>query len=384
MSDDPTPLPEGFYDTTNVITNPGPEYACKDRKFQGIPAIERAPNGRLWAAWYGGGITEDRHNYVMLATSDDDGATWGAPQLIIDPDGPGPLRAYDQVLWHDPDGRLWLFWNQNLGRGGETFTEEDQRNWWVWAICTQDSGSARPVWSPPRRLFEAVMMNKPIALSSGDWLACSSDWFWDCSARVFRSTDKGETWNHWGRAHVPKKEDRAFDEHMVVERRDTSIWMLLRTKYGIGESTSSDRGRTWRYVTPSGIGHCCSRFFIRRLQSGNLLLVKHGRTIEEATEKRSHLSAFLSTDDGQSWQGGLLLDERAGCSYPDGVEGEDGLIYTIHDYDRAGDKTILLSKFTEADILAGELTDERSSLLGLINQALGVNPRVEQKPWEQA
>ena len=38
----------------------GPEYADKVRMFQGIPSLERSPNGRLWATWYGGGVTEDR------------------------------------------------------------------------------------------------------------------------------------------------------------------------------------------------------------------------------------------------------------------------------------------------------------------------------------
>jgi hypothetical protein len=56
-----------------IDCSPGTKYADSARMFQGIPAIERSANGRLWAAWYGGGVTEDRHNYVMLVTSDDDG-----------------------------------------------------------------------------------------------------------------------------------------------------------------------------------------------------------------------------------------------------------------------------------------------------------------------
>jgi hypothetical protein len=38
-----------------VISNPGPEYGDNVRGFQGIPGIERAGNGRLWALWYSGG-----------------------------------------------------------------------------------------------------------------------------------------------------------------------------------------------------------------------------------------------------------------------------------------------------------------------------------------
>ncbi len=50
---------EGFPDLALIPpplnTRPGPEYGNDMRKFQGIPTIERASNGRLWAAWYGGG-----------------------------------------------------------------------------------------------------------------------------------------------------------------------------------------------------------------------------------------------------------------------------------------------------------------------------------------
>lgn len=365
------------FTTTRVIPDPGPEYADEARMFQGIPGIERAANGRLWATWYGGGVTEDRHNYVMLVTSDDRGESWSKLKLVIDPDGPGPMRAFDPCLWHDPDGRLWLFWNQKLCNRKQQFSEELERSWYLWAMHTGNSDSETPEWSEPKRLCEAIMMNKPTVLSSGEWLLCSSDWAWDWSARVFRSTNHGETWEHWGRAHVPKKEDRSFDEHMVVERRDGSLWMLVRTRYGIGESFSTDAGRTWRYVRPSSIANVCARFFIRRLRSGSLILVKHGQTIDDRPEKRSHLTAFLSDDDGRTWQGGLLLDERDGVSYPDGVQAEDGTIYIVHDFNRTTDKEILLSRISEEDILEQRICSTQSRLRLLVNKATGDNPGVK-------
>src|SRR5262245_22008859 len=95
--------------------SPGPEYADNTRMFQGIPGLERAANGRLWALWYAGGRGEGAENYVMLVTSADDGKTWSGPRMVIDP--PGDVRAYDPTLWHDPQGRLWVFWAQSS-------------NWW--------------------------------------------------------------------------------------------------------------------------------------------------------------------------------------------------------------------------------------------------------------
>ena len=98
-------------------TAPGPEYADSSRGFQGIPSIERAPNGRLWAVWYGGGSGEGAGNYVMLASSGDDGKTWSPVNPVIDPDGAGPVRAFDPTLWCDPQGRLWVFWAQASQKG---------------------------------------------------------------------------------------------------------------------------------------------------------------------------------------------------------------------------------------------------------------------------
>jgi len=100
-----------------------------------------------------------------------------------------------------------------------------------------------------------------------------------------------------------------------------------------------------------------------------LLLVKHG-PIEKAIG-RSHLTAFLSKDDGRTWSGGLLLDERSGVSYPDGVQAEDGTIRIIYDYSRREAKEILMARFTEEDVLQGKLVSDKSALGMLVNKASG-------------
>jgi len=66
-------------DPPRIILSPGPEYADANRKFQGIPGIERARNGRLWAVWYSGDTREGPQNYVVLTTSGDDGKSWSGP-----------------------------------------------------------------------------------------------------------------------------------------------------------------------------------------------------------------------------------------------------------------------------------------------------------------
>jgi hypothetical protein len=122
-------------------------------------------------------------------------------------------------------------------------------------------------------------------------------------------------------------------------------------------------------LKPSGILHTPSRFFVRRLTSGNLLLVKHGPL--DTRTSRSHLTAYLSNDDGKTWSGGLMLDERLGVSYPDGQQTPDGLIRIIYDYGRVTDRNILMAAFREEDVAAGKDVSHAVRLRQLVSKATG-------------
>jgi len=210
-------------------------------------------------------------------------------------------------------------------------------------------------------------MCKPLVLSTGEWVLPTSLWrTQDDSAQMMISTDDGNSWSLRGACNVPQK-DRQFDEHMLIEKNDKSLWLLARTNYGIGESLSTDRGMTWPDLKPSGIEHPSARFFIRRLSSGTLLLVKHG-PIDKRTG-RSHLTAFVSTDDGATWSGGLMLDERKGVSYPDGQQTEDGLIRIIYDFSRTGERHILMATFREDDVKAGKPVSGDVALRQIVSDA---------------
>ena len=332
-----------FLNPPNVIVSPGnfDQYGVQSRKFTGIPSFAITPGGRMWAAWYAGSSSgEDQNNYVPLTTSSDGGKTW-EEVLLVDPDGKGPVRAYDPQLWVDPDNQLWFFWTQAIGHNGTIAG--------VWFMKANDLEAKNTIWSSPKRLTDGVMMDKPTVLSNGDWLFPVSTWReTDSSAKVLASSNRGKSWAIRGATHVPK-DDREYDEHIIVEKKNGVLWMLVRTKYGIGESTSSDKGKTWSDLAPSKLKHPSARFFVRRLISGNLLLVKHGPI--EVQTGRSHLMAFISKDEGGTWSKGLLLDERVNVSYPDGQQTPDGSIHIIYDYSRTNEQLILTTTFMEEDIV---------------------------------
>lgn len=315
---------------------------------QGVPGIERTAKGRLWVVY--GRDVESTRNYQVLKFSDDDGSKWSEIELMIVPQR--GVRAMSPAIWIDPTGRLWVFWGQSAGL-------QDGR-YGIWAITTDEPDAANPIWSKPRRLGDGIMLNKPTVLSNGDWLLTSSIWKADDSIRVYASADQGKTFELRGTANIPDPKMRGPDEPMIVERKDGSLWMLVRVQ-GMGQTVSRDRGRTWSPVDKGlAIRHPTSRFYVRRLKSGALLLVKHGAIDERVG--RAKLMAFVSDDDGLTWKGGLMLDERDHVTYPDGVQSEDGRIFVVYDHNRTPEGTIQMAVFTEADVRAGKSVTDGTRL----------------------
>lgn len=356
------------------------------RRWQGIPSIEVSRKGRIFINFYSGQDAEVGGNIMVLCTSDNGGESFSSCTAVVEHPDPS-CRIYDPNLWLDPDGRLWMFYTQargfNDGRSG------------VWAVICDDPDADELTWSLPRRIANGIMMNKPLITQNNEWLFPCAIWC-DTSgsipaehhgleneqfSNVYSSLDKGKTISLKGRADVP---NRSFDEHMLVEKKDGTLWMLVRTFDGIGESFSSDGGKTWSPGRKSSIDGPCSRFHIRRLKSGRLLMINHHQfeqriDLEDIMRQgnvkswkgRSHLTAMLSEDDGKTWPYTLLLDARNEVSYPDAAEADDGYIYVTYDWERVKQREILMAKFTEEDILCGTLTSAKGCLKVLVNKALG-------------
>jgi hypothetical protein len=90
--------------------------------------------------------------------------------------------------------------------------------------------------------------------------------------------------------------------------------------------------------------------------------LKHG-PLDERT-RREQLMAFVSDDDGATWQGGLMLDGRENVTYPDGVQAPAGTIYIVYDYKRTPNGQVLMAKFTEGDVRVGEPVSDKVRLRG--------------------
>jgi len=318
------------------------------RQWQGIPGIECEANGRLWCAFYSGGPKEpDPDNLILLTTSGDSGETWSEPVVMADPQG--TTRAYDPCLWHDPEGRLWLIYNH---------ADLAKREYSVWVRVAENAEAADAVWGAPRDLdIDApfvVRLNKPLALESGDWVmpvtwgrtAPGDSWFagGEELQGVAISRDRGAGWTLHGAVEAP----RWALENMIVELLDGRLWMLIRSGGGtIWQSFSRDGGVTWSAGSPTAIVNPGSRFFVRRLMSGRLLLINS----PEPDARRGLIASLSDPADEMTFVGRLTLDDREPVSYPDAVQGSDGRVFAVHDWDRRGAGEIRLSVFSEDEIV---------------------------------
>ncbi len=343
-------------------------YESSQRIWQGIPGIEMSRGGRLFATFYSGAETEDTGNYCLLVKSDDQGRTWSEPIAVIYFDE--ETRAYDPCLWVDPLGRLWFFFA----------VMPDHREM---AYRCDDPDADALSWSEEIFVGNDVMMNKPTVTKSGKWLLPIAVWRDGVKVKfetksspklssVWQSTDMGEHFERIGGADVS---GRSYDEHMILERADGTLLMLVRTEYGIGKSISHDGGHTWSPGEKTELGGPNSRFCIRRLKSGRVLLINHA-----VSNSRSHLTAYLSEDDGETFPHSLLLDERPDVSYPDMIEAPDGLIYVVYDRERGAQyknmripseemaKEILFCTFREADVFSGAFCSPDSRMRAIISK----------------
>lgn len=337
-------------------------FEAKNQVWVGIPGIEVTKKGSFFLTFYSGGIKEEIGNHVVVLRSDD-GKNYEEMVAVCYEEG---YRCFDPCLWIDPLGRLWLIWNRCPDDG--TYA----------AIC-DDPDAEELVFGQEFFIGHNVMMNKPTVLSTGEWLFPIAVWNydvrtlskeWDSSLTpkgsfAYATYDNGKTFHKLGYADVEK---RSYDEHMFLELENGAVRCFVRTSYGIGAADSYDGGLHWGKDFNTGYGGPSSRFHIRRLPSGRVLLINHYEN-----KGRNNLTALLSEDDGKTFPYTLLLDERRRVSYPDVALAPDGGIHITYDRDRgcfksslhealASEREILTARITEEEILAGKLQDDKSYL----------------------
>ncbi len=385
------------------------KYTKGTKPFQGIPSIATTASGkRQILAWYGNTPNEMSGNYIMVAYGNNN--KWqNKVDLIVKSPHDDCVRLFDPALWRSPSGDIWLFWAQAKGtyNHGGTINKElkgayDRRGG-VWYSVCKNPDDENPQWSAPKRLCDGVMMNKPIVLKNGKWAFPVCEFYNvnindlktnEEGAKLYVSDPEAKNLKLVNSIRVPNS---PYTEHMFVEKNNGDLWLLSRIhpsrracstralpyaygNVGILEAISKDGGKTFDALKPSPIPHTGSRFFIYRLKSGNLILVKNyaddekwlkGKPRDNSNKggyPREKIVVYLSKNDGKTWQGGLILDNRRNVSYPDADQDDNGNIYVCFDYERYKEQEIYVAKITEADILAKKIS-EPSEPAKIVNKA---------------
>ncbi len=148
---------------------------------------------------------------------------------------------------------------------------------------------------------------------------------WRHATVVFVSDDKGRTWRRSNVLDIGQgRHDHAGSiEGTVIERRDGSLYQLLRTETGwLYESVSRDGGESWEDLKQSRIKSvtCCAQ--MTRLADGRIaLLWNHPpRHHPDSPSSREELFVAFSSDECATWSSPRVVAGNYGAggrvSYP--------------------------------------------------------------------
>ncbi|GIV14673.1 MAG: hypothetical protein KatS3mg022_0108 [Armatimonadota bacterium] len=284
--------------------------------------------------------------------SKDDGKTWSEPIPVCE--GINPKEPASYYLLRTQKGTLVMIY---LNFTGRRFEWDEARKepkegcrLEVWAIRSTDGGKT---WTDNQCVLDGYNPNffALIQTRSGrivaplQHLASNPGRLITCSVY---SDDEGKTWrrSNWidlgGHGH----HDGAF-EPTLAELSDGRLLMLIRTSLDqFWQAVSTDGGRYWRIIQPSGIDASNSPGYLLRLQSGRLVLVwnrlhPEGRVWEKSDWKqhtelpsswhREELSIAFSEDDGKTWTKPITFARQRGgqLSYPYLFERRPGELWVI-------------------------------------------------------
>ena len=326
---------------THTEVDVAEKYSEENRAWQGAPSIARTKGGRLFVAFMSGGIYEpDPRNCGLLICSEDGGESWSAPLLSVESKPKEHVRCSDLNLWMDPDGVLWIFWNEtpyneglamptyeqkiDMENDSEYHAREAETRTWI-AKCA-DPDAEELEFTAPRKFLPGIMRNRPFAASSGRWffpafITAPHDYY-----EVHFSDDKGETFRH---VRIKGRPDgRHYDEPCFFERKDGSLAVFLRqTGPCYRYMESFDNGESWSApadLIPAASARPCAH----NLRDGSVCF------IPSVHEKVRNGLRLLHSEDGYLFETALVLEDRERVSYPEITEDEEGTLYVVYDRER--------------------------------------------------
>lgn len=245
------------------------------------------PGGDMGCVWFGGtqeGVPDVSVHFSRLAAGAD---RWSPAERLSD----DPTRSeQNPLLFHAPDGRLWLLWTAQVSGNQDTaiirrrISADGGRNWGaIETLFGEQPG------------FGTFIRSPIVVLDNGDWLLpiwrCTKPpvgaWTGDLdTSSVMISSDAGATWTEHA---VPGS--RGCVHMSIVDVRDGTLVAFYRSRWAdsIYVARSSDGGRNWSAPVPTELPNNNSSVMATRLADGRLALVYNHSSAADATGRRLSL-----------------------------------------------------------------------------------------------
>ena len=307
----------------------GPE--VKTGPYKHPACMTELRNGDLYLVYYGGAGEYAVDTGVFGSRLRKGETAWSPPERIAH----DPFRSVgNAVVWEAPDGLVWLFY---VVRYGDT--------WSTSRVQAKVSRDQAQTWSDASMLVMeegTLVRNRPIALSSGDYLLPlyhetghdTESTGPDSYSFFLRYVARDKTWTKT----QPIRSAKGNIQPAVVALNDHDLVAYCRrggdykpeTIGYIVRSESHDGGWTWSEGKDSAFPNPNAAVDFLKLKSGRLLLVyNHSMT------RRTPLSLALSSDQDRTWP--IRRDLRADDNdygYPIAFQSADGRIHVVFTSDR--------------------------------------------------
>ena len=335
--------------------------SLRPNHYHGWPTLARRRNGELLLVCSGG---REAHvcpfGQVELMRSNDSGATWSFPRVLLD----SPIDDRDAGVLETTKDSLLTTTFTSLAYDERILAKDAQKNWpkekrarWLtahnrvpaaarkselgtWMIRSTDGGVT---WSPR---FDCLLNSPhgPVNLKDGRVLYAGkalykeSGWIGVCESK-----DDGQSWKRLAQIPNRKGDDpKQYHELHAVEATNGDLIVHIRNhnKKNAGEtlqSESKDGGKTWS--EPHNIGVWGLPSHLLRLKDGRLLMSYGHRRKPYGNQAR------VSADHGNTWSDLIIVSgDGAGhdLGYPSTVQIEDGSLVTVWYEKLAGDSLAVL------------------------------------------